>query len=125
MNLLLSLAIAVLFGSGAFLMLKHDLLRMTAGVILISNSANLFLMSARLSTGAAPIHPLAVGESVSDPLVQALTLTAIVITFGVAAVLLGLVYRVYTTHHSISIDDLTEAEARDQPGLERREEELV
>jgi multicomponent Na+:H+ antiporter subunit C len=125
MNLLLSLAIALLFGTGAYLMLKHDLMRMTAGVVLLSNAANLFLMSARLSSGAAPIYPLPEGQTVADPLVQALTLTAIVITFGVAAVLLGLVYRVYTTHQSINIDDLTAAEIQDQPALQRREEEFV
>ena len=75
MSLLLSLGVATLFGCGAYLMLKHDLLRMAIGVILISNAANLFLISMALTRGAAPIYPLPPGVAISDPVVQALTLT--------------------------------------------------
>jgi multicomponent Na+:H+ antiporter subunit C len=85
----------VLFGSGAFLVVKRDLIRVVAGVILLSNSANLFIVAAGLSRGVEPIYPLPAGERVSDPLVQALVLTAIVITFGTATIMLGLVYQVY------------------------------
>jgi len=95
MILALALAVAVLFGAGAYLLVKRDLVRVVGGIILISNAANLFIISAGLTRGREPIYPLEPGVRVSDPLVQALVLTAIVITFGTAAVVLGLVYQVY------------------------------
>lgn len=111
MTLLFAAVIAVLFGAGAYLMLTRDLYRIVAGVILISNAANLFLMAAAQSVGRAPIHPLPADlGKVSDPLVQALTLTAIVITFAVTALLASLLVRVYQSHASIDMEDITEAE---------------
>ncbi len=112
MTLAASLAIAVLFGSGSYLLLKRDLIRVVAGAVLISQAVNLFIILAGLSRGAAPIYPLPDGGPVSDPLVQALTLTAIVITFGVSALLLSLVYRAYTSNLSLDLEDFSAAEAR-------------
>ena len=114
MILVISLAVAVMIGSGSYLLLKHDLVRVVAGVLLISNGANLFVMSAGLSRGAVPIYPLPVSGAVADPLVQAMTLTSIVITFGVAALLLALVYRVYLAHATLDTDTLAEAEVRQE-----------
>jgi multicomponent Na+:H+ antiporter subunit C len=110
MTLIVSIAVAVLFGAGCYLLLKHDLIRVVAGMILISNAANLFIMSAGLSEGVAPILPLPAGETMSDPLVQAMTLTAIVISFAVAALLLSIVYRVYHSHRSVDLELLAELE---------------
>ena len=105
MTLAFALATAVLFGAGAYLLLQRDLLRVVAGIILISNAATLFIVSAGLTRGAAPIYPLPADRPVSDPLVQAMALTAIVITFGVSALLLSLVYRVYTAHEAADGED--------------------
>ena len=105
MTLAFALATAVLFGAGAYLLLQRDLLRVVAGIILISNAATLFIASAGLTRGAAPIYPLPADRPVSDPLVQAMALTAIVITFGVSALLLSLVYRVYTAHEAADGDE--------------------
>lgn len=105
MKLLLALAVAILFGAGTFLMLKHDLIRMAAGVLMISNAVALFIMSVGLSRGRPPIYPLPEGGSVSDPVVQALTLTAIVISFGLTALLLTIVYRVYTLYGTLQGPD--------------------
>ena len=114
MTLAYSLAVAVLFGTGAYLLLKHDLIRVAAGVVLVSNAANLFIVAAGLSRGAVPILPIPGADRVADPVVQALVLTAIVISFGVSALLLSLIYRVYTSHLSLDIDDLAEADERDE-----------
>lgn len=121
MILLLSGVIAVLFGSGAYLMLKADLLRVVVGMVLISHAANLTLMASGLTRGRPPIYPLPKDVPVSDPLVQALTLTAIVIGFGVTALLLGLAYRVYTSHFAVDLERVAEAEARREAELERDE----
>lgn len=118
MILAYSLAIAVLFGTGSYLLLKHDLIRVAAGIVLMSNAANLFIMAAGLSRGVVPVLPVPGAQQVSDPVVQALVLTAIVIGFGVTALLLSLVYRVYTSHLSLDIEDLVEADERDETELE-------
>ncbi len=118
MILVYAVAIAVLFGSGVYLMLKPDLLRVVAGMVLFSNAANLFIIASGLTQGVPPIYPLAAGEQASDPLVQAMTLTAIVISFSVAALLLSLVYRVYTSHLSLDLDDLDAAEEREEAAQE-------
>lgn len=110
MTFLVSLAVAILLGTGCFLLLKHDLIRVAVGVLLISNGANLFIMMAGLRRGAAPVLPVPEGRDIADPLVQALTLTAIVITFGVTALLLSLIYRVYLAHSTLDTETLAEAE---------------
>ena len=114
MTIVISLAVAVLIGTGSYLLLKHDLVRVVIGILLISNGANLFIMSSGLSRGAAPIYPLPESGVVADPLVQAMTLTAIVITFGVAALLLSLIYRVYVAHATLDTDTLAEAEEAEE-----------
>ncbi len=109
MTLLVSLCVAVIFGSAAYLMLKRDLIRVITGMILLGNAANLFIMAAGLRQGSAPFVGSA--SETSDSLVQAMTLTAIVISFGVATLVLSLVYRVYDSHHSVDLRRLGSAEA--------------
>ena len=121
MTLLFALAVGVLFGSGAYLILKADLLRITVGIVLISNAANLTLMSSALTRGQAPIYPLAAGEPVSDPLVQAMTLTALVIGFAVTALLVSGAFRVRTSSGSVDIDELSRREQETERELERED----
>ena len=120
MILITSLTIAAMFASGAYLMLKRDLIRLIAGMILIGNAANLFIMASGLRRGAAPILPT--DEPMADPLVQAMVLTAIVISFATAALALALVYRVYISHYSVDLSRLSTAEEqqaeRDEPVTE-------
>jgi multicomponent Na+:H+ antiporter subunit C len=118
--LLLAAVVGVLFGSGCYLILKPDLFRVVAGIVLISNAASLALMASELTRGDPPIAP-AGGEPVSDPLVQAMTLTALVIGFGVAALLLALAYRVYTSLSTVDLDELSRAEVDREGELERDE----
>lgn len=110
MNLLYAAVIGTLFGSGVLLMLKGDLFRVVAGLVLVSNAANLTLMASGLTRGQAPIIPFADDEPVSDPLVQAMTLTALVIGFAVTAVLLALSLGVYRSGRSVDLDDLSQQE---------------
>ena len=104
-------------------MLSRDLFRVVTGGILLTNSVNLFLVSA----GRWPLTPLIdpLGHDPAlDPLVQALTLTSIVITFGVTALLLALTIRVYTTHGTIDLEEIAEAERQEEERLEREREEV-
>jgi multicomponent Na+:H+ antiporter subunit C len=123
MNLVFASVIGVLFGSGVFLLLKADLFRVVAGLVLVSNAANLTLMGSGLTRGEAPIKPTDGDAAAADPLVQAMTLTALVIGFAVTAVLLALSFGVYRSRRSVDLDELSSQDARRAADDERREAE--
>jgi multicomponent Na+:H+ antiporter subunit C len=120
--LIISIVISLIFGAGAFLILQRDLFRVVVGIVLISNAANLFVIAAGLARGEPPIYPLPEGSPVSDPLVQAMALTAIVISFSVAVLLLSLVYRLYVSHRTVDLEDISAREVREAEELERDDE---
>src|SRR5215204_3031039 len=120
MNLFLALVVAVLFGSGATLLLKPDLFRVVVGLMLVANAASLTMIASGLSRGQAPILPLTGGEPASDPLTQAMTLTALIIGFATAALLLAMAYRVPAPpHRSVDLDALSRSERSAEEELER------
>lgn len=120
MRLAFALAAASLFGTGAFLLLKRDLIRVVLGIALISHSAVLTLIASGLARGKAPILP-ATG-TLSDPLVQAMALTALVIGLGVLALLLMIVHRVSLAYETLEIDEVAQREAERDAELERESE---
>jgi multisubunit Na+/H+ antiporter MnhC subunit len=96
MQVLISLVIAVLVGTGVWLLLSRRLLRLVLGLGLITHAVNLFLfVCGRLSMGGPAFAPGGVQPPAghADPLPQALILTAIVIGFGATAFLLALAAR--------------------------------
>ncbi len=106
MSLITLTVAAVLFAAGTYLILQRLLSRVIVGLGLISHGANLLIV---LSAGAAGLPPV-LGEgvdatAVSDPLPQAMVLTAIVITFGVTAFLLALALRSYLLTGSDAVED--------------------
>jgi multicomponent Na+:H+ antiporter subunit C len=56
---------------------------------------------------------------VSDPLVQAMALTALVIGFGVAALLFAMVHQLYASHRTMDLEEIADAEVREAEALER------
>lgn len=110
MTLVFALAAAVVFGAGAYLVLTNDLVRVVAGMVLISQSAVLVVMTSGLTRGDAPILPTGEKEP-SDPLVQAMALTAIVIGLAVTALLLAIVARVRARLSSLEVRELARDEA--------------
>ena len=120
MRLIFALAAASLFGTGAYLLLNRDLVRVVLGVVIISQASTLTLIASGLTRGAAPIHPLPEGE-ISDPLSQAMALTAIVIGLAVTALLLALVLRVVRAFGSEQLTEVAEEEAERDARLEREE----
>jgi len=118
MSLVFALVAATLFGTGAYLLLQRDLVRVVLGVVLISQSAVLTLIASGLTRGAAPIYPLT-ERDVSDPLSQGMALTAIVIGLAVTALLLVLVLRVVEAFESRELDDIAGDEAERDAALER------
>ena len=92
MEMIMSLAIGVLAGSGVWLILRPRTFQVVLGLALMSYAVNLFIIAmGRLRMGAAPIIEAAAGANpaaYADPLPQALVLTAIVISFAMTALLL-------------------------------------
>ena len=100
-NLTLALLAGGLFAVGAYLLMARSLVRMVMGVVLLGHAANLVLLQAGGPGGQPPVHGEAAYDGVADPLPQAMALTAIVITFAVSALLLGLAHR----NHELEGDD--------------------
>jgi multicomponent Na+:H+ antiporter subunit C len=118
MNLVLALAAACLFGLGAYLVLQRDLVRLVLGVVVISQAAVLTLLAASLERGGPAIYPLPEGV-VSDPLSQAMALTAIVIGMALTALLLVVVLRVAVAFRSQALGEVAEGEAAIDTSLEQ------
>lgn len=92
-SLVLIIVMGVLFACGVYAMLERSLTRVLIGFLLLGNAANLLLLIVMGDPGVAPFFGSAEPGEMSDPLPQALTLTAIVITFAISAFLLALIYR--------------------------------
>lgn len=92
MELVLSLAIGVLAGSGVWLLLRPRTFQVIMGLSLISYAVNLFIFAmGRVKLGTPPVinTKWAADHSYyADPLPQALVLTAIVISFATTALFL-------------------------------------
>ena len=104
MIVLLALTVGVLYASGVYLLLERSLTRVIVGLGLLGHGANLLLLASGGRAGRVPV----VGggsEPMSDPLPQALVLTAIVISFGVSAFLLGLARRSWMQRHYDHVED--------------------
>ena len=112
-NVVLILTAAATIGCGVYLLLERSLTRVLVGLVMLSNGVNvLFLVSAG-PAGRAPIVGLAEEGAMSDPLPQALVLTAIVITLGTTAFLLAMAYRSWQLNaHDDVQDDVEDARIR-------------
>jgi multisubunit Na+/H+ antiporter MnhC subunit len=92
-TVVLPVIIGGLYAAGVYLLLDRSLTRVLLGVLLLGNATNLLLLSSGGPSGRAPILGYAEPDEMSDPIPQALILTAIVITFGISAFLLAIIYR--------------------------------
>ncbi|TWI48008.1 multisubunit potassium/proton antiporter, PhaC subunit (TC 2.A.63.1.1) [Pseudomonas duriflava] len=89
MELLFAITLGVLTTSGLYLMLRGRTFPVVLGITLITYAVNLFLFAmGRLITGAPTI--IGPDRDYTDPLPQALVLTAIVISFAMTAFVLVL-----------------------------------
>lgn len=104
-NLTLVAVIVVLVAAGVYLMLERSLTRVIVGVVLLSNGINLLFMIAGGRAGGPPIVGVTPEEEMSDPLPQAMVLTAIVITLGISAFLAALAYRSWQLNRHDEVQD--------------------
>jgi multicomponent K+:H+ antiporter subunit C len=92
MELVLALGIGVFTSAGTWLILRPRTFQVILGLSLLSYAVNLFIYAmGRLRVDAPPVvgsEPVTDFARYSDPLPQALVLTAIVISFAMTALLL-------------------------------------
>lgn len=112
MELIVASAIGVLTAGGVYLMLRLRTFPVILGLALLSYAVNLFLFaSGRLAIDMSPILSKYGEASYTDPLPQALVLTAIVISFGMTAVLVMIGLGAFLEAESDQIDMTDDAEA--------------
>jgi len=118
-NLAYAAAISLIFAAGVFLLLSRHLLRMVFGISLISGAGNLVLLLAgRIGATSPPV--IAAGETVlaegaANPVPQALILTAIVIGFGLSALLVSLAFSSWRSKGTLDGRRFTAAEDLGSP----------
>ncbi|MFY2786772.1 Na(+)/H(+) antiporter subunit C [Rhodococcus sp. KRD162] len=99
--------VAVLVAAGVYLLLERSITKMLLGLLLFGNGVNLLLLTVGGPAGGPPIvgRDNAVNQQMADPLAQAVILTAIVITMGIAAFVLALAYRSFTLNTKDDIEN--------------------
>ncbi len=112
MELLVASAIGIVFGCGVYLLLRARTYPVILGLSLISYAVNVFIfVMGRLATSAPPLVSTS-AERYTDPLPQALVLTAIVIGFGMTGFAIELAIR---ARHDTGSDHVDGAEPREVP----------
>lgn len=109
MEVLVASAIGIMTAAGMYLVLRLRTFPVILGVSLLTYAVNVFLFaSGRLTVGAPPI--LGDATTYADPLPQALVLTAIVISFGMTAVVVMIALGSYLGSDDDLINDPIEQE---------------
>lgn len=95
MEIIVAVSVGILTATGIYLILRNRTFPVILGLILVTYAVNLFLFA---SGGLAINQPPVINdeaEGYSDPVPQALVLTAIVISFGMTALIVVLALRTY------------------------------
>ena len=114
MEMLVASAVGVLTAGGVYLILRLRAFPVILGLALLSYAVNVFLFSTgRLMINAPPVLQKYGDATYTDPLPQALVLTAIVISFGMTAVLVMIALGAYleADHDRIDMTEDGEADA--------------
>ncbi len=108
MDLIFAAALGILFGVGIFQLLRRDLIKSAMGLAILFTAVNLFLLASSAFEGEVPAYTeqYADGKIPSDPLVQAMILTAIVVSFGSYALLLSIITVVSTRFKTLDSDEV-------------------
>ncbi|QPC85060.1 NADH-quinone oxidoreductase subunit K [Phototrophicus methaneseepsis] len=109
-DFLFALAVGVLFAIGVFQLLRRDLIKAAMGFSMLFTAINLFILSTGAYDGVVAPYTSNVEEglAVSDPLVQALILTAVVVSFGSYALLLGLINIASRRFRTVDSDEVSD-----------------
>ena len=113
-NLTLAIVAGALVACGVYLITERSLSRILMGVMVAGNGVNILFLVASGRAGGPPLIGVTPKEDMSDPLPQAMVLTAIVITMAVAGFVLSLAYRSFQLHgHDEVADDVEDARIRE------------
>ncbi len=108
MNILLAVIIGVLYTAGLYMMLRRSLVKVIIGLVFLGHAANLLIFTLGKMFKGKPAfiaeNAKILSEPYSDPVPQALILTAIVIGFGLQAFAIALYKRAYQVVGSDDID---------------------
>lgn len=110
MSIALVAVVGGLTSVGLYLVTSRSLSRIVLGFSLLGHAAVVALLTAGGSAGDAPIADQTTPDAMSNPLPQALALTAIVISFGLTLFLLALAGR----QQSLAGDDNVEDDIEDR-----------
>ncbi|TCT21914.1 Na+/H+ antiporter subunit C [Thiobaca trueperi] len=104
MEVLMSLIVGVLTACGVYLTLRGRTFTMVLGLTFLSYAVNLFLFATgRLVVGQPPVIAAQMA-GYTDPLPQALVLTAIVISFAMTAFIVMLALKAYAELGNDQVD---------------------
>ena len=120
MNVTLAATAALLFGVGTYMVLQRQLSRIVIGLGILAHGGNVLFLSSG-SPGLPPFVGSGSRRDFSDPLPEALILTAIVISFAVTIFLLALAYRSWVLTGDDEVEDDVE-DRRIATGLRADEE---
>ncbi|SMX32112.1 Na+/H+ antiporter subunit C [Maliponia aquimaris] len=113
MEFVVASAVGALTAGGVYLILRLRAFPVILGLSLLSYAVNVFLVSTgRLTVNAPPVLNKYAEVTYTDPLPQALVLTAIVISFGMTAVLVMFALGAYLEAGHDKID-MTETAEKD------------
>lgn len=104
-NLTLIITMGVLFAAGVYLILERSLTRILVGILLMSNATGILFIIISGPNSGVPIVGTTPPERMSDPLPQAMFLTAIVIGLGLTAFLLALAHRTWQLNRNDEVQD--------------------
>jgi multicomponent Na+:H+ antiporter subunit C len=113
MEILLAILVGILYAAGVYMLLRRSILKFIIGIIFMSNATNLLVF---LSAGLVAGQPAFLNGNekdislFSDPLPQALVLTAVVIGLGIVVYALALKYRFFNETGSDDLDQLKPTE---------------
>lgn len=110
MSIAMIFAVAGLVAAGTFLVTSRSLSRIVLGFGMIGHAAVIALLAAGGRAGSPPIVDGVPAPDTVDPLPQALSLTAIVISFGLTLFVLALARR----QQLLTGDDLVEDDVEDR-----------
>ena len=103
----LLLMAGVLSATGVYLLLERAIIKILLGIMILSNGVNLLILAAGGAPGNPPIRGRSWGDNTvdSDPLSQAMILTAIVITLGTVAFVLAMAHRSWQLNANDDVQD--------------------
>lgn len=120
MEIIAAVTAGILVSIGLWLLLDRNLVRVVLGVVVLGNGVNIAVLTAGRfgSTAAAFTSTAGVPALASNPLPQALVLTAIVIGFALFVFALAVLKRTWEVHATTATDRVTEVAEEDAPDLD-------